>query len=113
MPDNHTWTSETLGARCAGDGEFRIAARFWTGGLRLEIGERSLGLALADGAPRAAEPTAGAPGVITLAGPEEVWAQLLAARPPRFANDIFNLAAAGRLAVRADPVLYAQYYPAV
>jgi pimeloyl-ACP methyl ester carboxylesterase len=108
-----TWTSETLRARCAADGEFGVAARFWNGGLRLEIGERRLSLGVADGAATDAEPIDGAPGVITLAGPEDVWAQLLAARPPRFANDIFNLVGAGRLAVRADPVLYAQYYPAV
>ena len=110
---SETWTSETLWTRCAADGEFRIAARFWSGGLRLEIGGRRLWLGVADGEPTDAEPKDGAPGVITLAGPEDIWAQLLAARPPRFANDIFNLVGAGRLSVRADPVLYAQYYPAV
>jgi pimeloyl-ACP methyl ester carboxylesterase len=109
---NQAWTSETLGARCAADGEFRIAARFWTGGLRLRIGERAIGLTVADGAPAPGDP-ADTPGVITLAGDQEVWAQLLVARPPRFYNDLFNLAASGRIVVSADPVLYAQYYPAV
>ncbi|HXQ14318.1 MAG TPA: alpha/beta hydrolase [Caulobacteraceae bacterium] len=110
---SETWTSARLAAACAADGEFRIAARFWTGGLRLEIGERRVGITVASGAPAAGIPTADAPGVITLAGARDVWALLLAARPPRFCNDLFNLVAAGRIAVRADPVLYAQYYPAV
>ena len=110
---SETWTSERLETVCAADGEFGIAARFWTGGLRLEIGERSIGVAVVSGAPTFGDPVAEAPGVIALAGPEDTWALLLAARPPRFCNDLFNLVAAGRIAVRADPVLYAQYYPAV
>jgi pimeloyl-ACP methyl ester carboxylesterase len=113
MPQTETWNSETLRARCAVDGEFCLAARFWTGGLRLQIGARMIGMTLADGALTAGDPAADAPGVIALAGAEEVWSQLLAARPPRFFNDLFNLAASGRIVVRADPVLYAQYYPAV
>src|SRR5258708_5317959 len=91
MAKNEALTSDALGARCAADGEFLIAARFWTGGLRLEIGGRALGFAIAGGAPTPDDPVADAPGVITLSGPESVWAQLLAARPPRFANDLFNL----------------------
>jgi pimeloyl-ACP methyl ester carboxylesterase len=113
MSAGETWNSEALGALCAGDGEFRIAARFWTGGLRLQIGERSMGITVADGVATAGDPGADGPHVITLNGPEAVWAQLLAARPPRFCTDLFNLVAAGRIALRADPVLYAQYYPAV
>ena len=56
-------------------------------------------------APAAGDPGADAAGVITLTGDDEaVWAQLLAARPPRFCNDLFNLAASGRIVVGADPV---------
>ncbi len=113
MPQDPTWTSETLRTRCGADGEFRIAARHWTGGLALEIGARRIGLAVADGELVAGEPADADPGVIALAGDEAVWAELLAARPPRFANDIFNLVGGRRLTLRADPVLYAQYYPAV
>src|SRR5471032_1835736 len=100
---NQAWSSETLRVRCAADGEFRLAARFWTGGLRLEFGDHEVGFAVADGVPTTDEPVAEAPGVITLAGPEPVWAQLLAARPPRFCNDLFNLVPA-QLSVRADRV---------
>ena len=38
MPVTETFNSGALAALCAGDGEFRIAARHWTGGLRLECG---------------------------------------------------------------------------
>jgi pimeloyl-ACP methyl ester carboxylesterase len=113
MPFKEAWNSEALAALCAADGEFKIAARFWTGGLRLEIGARAVGLTVESGVPSAGAPAGGAPGVIALSGPDEIWELLLAARPPRFCNDLFNLVGGGRLALRADPVLYAQYYPAV
>jgi hypothetical protein len=56
MTFNEDWSSGFLGARCSADGEFGVAARFWTGGLRLEIGEPVLGLTVADGAAAAGEP---------------------------------------------------------
>ena len=43
-----SWTSQTLGALCLADGEFRLAARFWTGGLRLEIDDRAVGVAVTE-----------------------------------------------------------------
>lgn len=107
------WNSSALSALCLADGEFRIAARGWTGGLRLEIGEDRVALTLADGVPTAADPGEDARGAITLAGPEDVWARLLAAQPPRFYNDLFSVLNAGKLDLRADAILYAQYYPAV
>ncbi len=113
MTINQTWNAGTLVARCEADGEFRIAARFWTGGLRLEIGATTVAMTVTDGVPRASDPGVGAPGVVTLSGGEAVWASLLAARPPRFFNDIFNLIGPGHLTLRADPVVHAQYYPAV
>jgi pimeloyl-ACP methyl ester carboxylesterase len=107
------WTSDQLSARCAADGEFRIASRFWTGGLRLEMGDRAIGFCIVDGAPTNSEAREDAPGVITISGAQAVWRSLLAARPPRFFNDLFNLTGSGQVTVRADPVLYAQCYPAV
>ena len=35
---------------CAADGEFMLAARHWTGGLRLRIGDEALELTVQDGA---------------------------------------------------------------
>ena len=108
-----TWTSESLTALCAADGEFRIASRFWTGGLWLDMGDRAIGFSVVDGAPTNGDARAGSPGVIALAGAPAVGTPLLAARPPRFFNDLFNLTGSGQITVQADPVLYAQYYPAV
>src|SRR5262249_32915402 len=42
MPDTPARTSQNLAALCAADGEFHIASRNWTGGLRLEIGASSV-----------------------------------------------------------------------
>ena len=113
MTASEEWTGDTLARRCAGDGEFRIASRFWTGGLRLDFGSHIAAITVTDGAVRAADPGAGAPGVITLSAAGEAWTQLLAAKPPRFYNDIGNVLALGEMQLAADPVLYAQYYPAV
>ena len=105
LPDNTTWA-----AACAADGEFRMAARYWRGGLVLEISGETLALRLDGGAVEAGTP-AGDDGVIRYAAPEAVWSNLLAAMPPPFFNDITPAVALG-LQVEADPVLHAQYYGA-
>jgi len=97
-------------ALCAADAEFRMAARFWRGGLVLDIGGESLALRLDDGEPAAGAP-AGEAGVIRYSAAESVWSNLLAAVPPPFFNDIAPAIALG-LRVEADPVLHAQYYGA-
>ena len=48
-------TSEERSRRCAEDGEFMLAARKWNGGVALEIGDRQLQVAVADGKPGASE----------------------------------------------------------
>lgn len=106
-------TSRSLAAACAADGEFRIASRRWTGGLRLEHPAGALTLALDDGRAFAGDAPASAPGVIALAAPDAVWAGLLAATPARFQTDVSNLIGARQMTLAADPVCYAQYYPAV
>ena len=105
-------TSENLAALCAADGEFRLAARFWNGGMRLRLGETLLGVTLANGAPHAGDPGWQGAGVIDLAAPQEAWDALLAATPPRFTNDIAPLVMAGQMTLESDPIVYAQYYPA-
>ena len=80
-------TSEQLATRCRADGEFGLAARYWTGGLRLDFGESVAAITIVDGDIEAADPGDG-DGVITLNAPIEAWRQILAADPPRFANDI-------------------------
>ncbi len=98
-------------ARCAADGEFQMAARYWTGGLVLEIGNHTLALQLSDGAVRPGAPANGA-GVLTLSAPESLWSQLLAPVPPPFLNDLAPALASG-LQRRGNPVTYAQYFAAI
>src|SRR5579871_2329989 len=97
MPWDSAMTSEPFAALFAGDGEFRIAARFWTGGLRLEQPDAAIGVTLDDGDVRAATPAKAA----------------TAAVPPRLCNDVSLMVGARRMELDADRVLFAQYYPAV
>lgn len=108
-----TLTAAEFADRCAGDGEFRLAARHWTGGLRLERAGAAIGLTLTGGEIRSATPAKGAPGVITLAGPDDAWTTLTAAVPARLQNDVTLLVGQGRLALDGERLLFAQYYPAV
>ena len=106
-------TSARLAELCTADGEFALAARHWTGGLRLESPGGAIGVTLRDGTPAAGAPEAGRRGVIALVAADAVWAELLAATPKRFHNDVFLLIALGQMQSNAEPLLYAQYYPAV
>jgi len=99
--------------RCAADGEFREAARFWSGGLVLRIGAQEVSLKVDDGQVSEGEPGADVP-VIDYSGSEATWVQVLATKPPRFHNDLMaNLSTGSGLAVSGDPVMHAQYYGAI
>lgn len=108
LPSNESWATS-----CAEDGEFRLAARHWTGGLKLWIGQDLLALRLDGGTVRGGEPD-GSEGVVEYAGDAEVWGRLLAERPPRFHNDLMaNISLGGGLTRAGDAVVGAQYYAAV
>ena len=106
-------TSNEFARRCAGDGEFRLAARHWTGGLRLERDGAAIGVSLTSGEVAPTTPAKGAVGVLTLSGPDAAWADLTAAVPARLQNDVTLHVGAGRLALDGERLLFAQYYPAV
>jgi pimeloyl-ACP methyl ester carboxylesterase len=108
-----TLTGKHLFGLCAADGEFCMAARHWTGGLRFEGTRETIGLELVAGELRAGLPDVMAPGVIALKASDEVWAELLAAKPKRFYNDVAPLIGMGQIIRHGDPVVFAQYYPAV
>ena len=111
-------SAEEWAARCAQDAEFLLAARHWSGGLRLRMDEHVLALFVVDGQAlessqqnNAAEL---APGIIEYTASEAVWRELLAAKPKRFHNDLMaHMSASEGLAVQGDPLVHAQYYPAI
>ena len=96
---------------CAEDVEFMQAARHWTGGLRLGIGEQVLTMAVNDGQP--SEPAENTE-LIEYHGEQAVWERLLAEVPPPGDTDVLtNLAAGGGLRRDGDYMRLAQYHAAV
>ena len=82
-----TTTTDDLATRAADDGELRLAVRHWTWGIRLTIGDDVTSFTVTGGEITAGVPEPG-PDVIAVSGPAEVWAPMLQAVPPRFANAI-------------------------
>ncbi len=103
-------TSEELATRCRQDGEFLLAARYWTGGFSFTVDGERAAVRMVEGQPNPGP--ADGPDVISLEGPRTVWDAMLQAEPPRFLNDIGFATALG-LELTADPVTFWQYYPAV
>jgi hypothetical protein len=99
--------------RANGDGEFRIAARFWRTRLRLDLGPESVRLAVEDGAIRAAEPCGREAACdVCVSGEGDCWERLLGAAP--LWQDLFGAAGRGDFAIGgSDPEAFFAYYPAV
>ncbi len=115
LPDSADWAK-----LCNADGEFQLAARHWSGGLRLCVGDAVAELGMADGAATAAAALAEdalsneEAGVVELKGSDEFWEQMLAGSPPRFHTDLMAAVNTGSGLGRAgDALAYAQYYGAV
>jgi len=107
LPSSAEWTE-----RCLADGEFSLAARNWSGGIRLKIGGSILEMLLQDG--RLATVDSAAKGILEVSGATKVWQEVLAAVPARLHNDIMaNISHGLGLALQADPVVFAQYYAAL
>jgi pimeloyl-ACP methyl ester carboxylesterase len=104
-------TSDELAARCHDDPEFRLAARYWTGGFSFAVDQDTTSVRVVDGRPEAG-PLRDEHGAIALAGGRAIWDAMLSAQPPRFFNDIGFATALG-LERTGDDVTFWQYYPAV
>jgi pimeloyl-ACP methyl ester carboxylesterase len=111
MTLEHISSVKDLVERCNNDGEFRLAARFWCGGLVMEMGEKTITLGIDNGVASTDKPAV-PEGVITLKGPVDLWEPLLSMVPPRFFNDLAPLVALG-MVVDGNPVVFAQYYAAI
>jgi hypothetical protein len=110
-------TSESLRSRwaqrCAADGEFRLACRYWDGLLRLDVGDLALALTIVDGRIVDDGPATHATSV-RLSGSTEVWDRILAPVPPPFFHDVLPAQAIGALTLEAAPTeTWWQYYPAI
>lgn len=105
-------TSRRWAERCAADGEFRLAARHWTGVIRLRIGAEELALGLVDGEPSEALPDSAE--LIEISGSTDVWSKVLRGIPPRFHNDVVaNMTTGAGLTRSGDRMAFAQYYGAL
>ena len=105
--DQQSWT-----ALCDQDPEFKMSVRHWSGGLRFIIGKEKLELFLKEG--EIVSINSSPDRIIEISGETDVWSRLLAARPPRFHNDVIaNLSVRGGLSRKADKVVFAQYYSAL
>jgi len=105
-------TTEDLYELCLNDSEFQMASRYWTGGVRLEIGARIFGVRVRNGQTDQGVPEHGT-GVVTISGPEEIWDQVRSSNPPRFMNDINIATGKGGLNWKGDRLAWWQYLPAI
>ena len=118
MGDTYANQLDGLAELCAGDGEFMLLARHWTGKLRLSIGNNCVDLRMRDGVPVAevaavaAEQLPDEPGLIGLSATGDLWERMLAPVPEPFYNDIVPAQALG-LQRSGSELTFWQYYPAV
>ena len=105
LPNAEQWV-----ASCQADGEFALAACYWSGGLRLRIGERTLAFSVDNGQVTANNPGEGS-SVLSYDAPIALWEKLLAPIPPKGHNDIVPMLKNG-LTFSGDPIVSAQYYAA-
>jgi pimeloyl-ACP methyl ester carboxylesterase len=105
--------ADSLIESCRSDGEFCLASRHWTGSLRLEAPSGVCAIRFDDGIVRPTPDSSITKDTIALRASDTTWAKLLALKPPRLHNDISVLIARQEMTLQADPVCYAQYYPAV
>jgi pimeloyl-ACP methyl ester carboxylesterase len=105
---------ETLASKLDSDGEFRVAARLWTATLRLEVGDDIRALRIEDGRVVSVErSTRDAACDVFVSAPAQVWESTLEPTPAPFFQDLFPAILHHGLAMNADILDYAAYYPAL
>ena len=81
IPSSSDWA-----IKCQNDGEFCLAARYWNGGINLEIGDQRISIQVNEGSVADGEALQGA---LTFKGSEDFWSKMLSPIPPRFFNEMF------------------------
>ena len=96
------------------DPEFRMAARYWNATLSLESPSRALRIEIVDGQITSCRESApGLPATITVAAPDQGWAQFLAAVPRPFYQDLLGGCVQHHgFQVAGDILLLSAYYQA-
>jgi hypothetical protein len=98
------------------DPEFTIAARFWTGDVRMDVGNAAHALRMKDGRVAAFETLTAPPDDtvwdLSIAAPPEAWEQMLQPVPRPFFQD-FMAAARHGVVLAGDPASFGPYYPAL
>jgi hypothetical protein len=96
------------------DGEFRVLARSWNATIRLAMGDVHLRLLIRDGRLAAVEPWDGGDACdLTIMGPADGWAEMLAPTPKPFYHDLFAAAVHHGFFFLGDVRHRCAYYPAV
>lgn len=112
LPSDRQWAAD-----CSADGEFQLASRHWSGGLRLNIGDRNLTLVMHDGQAVTNSTDLAMlskTSVVEYKGAESVWRDVLSTVPTRFHNDLMaNVSVGGGLSQLGDRTQHAQYYAAI
>ena len=96
------------------DPEFKLAGRFWTATVRLDMGSTSVALRFEHGVlAGAAECGSDADADLFVRAPEPDWRELLAPCPRPFYQDLFGAQLHHDVELSPDPIAYAAYYPAL
>jgi len=105
---------DSVAQRLDSDGEFRLAARNWTATLRLDVGDQSHAIRLQDGRVESVSACPGASDCdVFITASRETWEQMLQAVPRPFYQDLLAAAAHHGVALNADLLDIAAYYPAL
>jgi len=106
--------SSRLVAALNDDGEFRVAARLWTGAIRLDSGAEPYLLTMEDGRAIDFEPAIDDDAAeLRIAATPEQWEQLLAAEPRPFYHDLYAARTWQGVTFEGDQERWAPHYPAV
>jgi hypothetical protein len=111
--DSVTIDPEAVIAALDADGEFRLAARYWTGTLDLGVGSTTWTLTLRDGRVIAMSRSRGEVATVCVEGPDPEWLELLAPEPRPFYQDLWGATFRHALRLEGDPAFVAAYYGAI
>ncbi|MFN8555931.1 MAG: alpha/beta hydrolase [Dehalococcoidia bacterium] len=97
------------------DPEFQIAARYWNGALRLEVGSEAYAIRVRDGRVAEFAPAGDNGGAydLRIAAPAEEWDRLLEPMPKAYYQDVFTASRMHNVTVEGEMERYFPYHPAV